>query len=307
MSVPVAVVIGMHRSGTSMCSNMLHMLGADMADGIHAAPANAKGHWERPRLVDMNDAIFGFFRRAWGSPSHVLDMPEHWVSDTRVHEVRARAVNWLLPQIKKPRMFGFKDPRTTLLLPFWQLVLAEIGAEPRYVFCVRDPAQVARSLHARDGMDRGQAEYRWLLYNLEAVHGVSGAPVCTIPYEAWFDQPHETAIRLARHVGLPAPSEAGVREVVDADLRHDDGGIDAPMPLAARLHRMIVQDATRQRFSAKLRDLVSLTREFRTQIQPLLTDVELMRVGMGEQRRVIGDLQSLVKRLRDEAPAIQES
>ena len=44
--------------------------------------------------------------------------------------------------------------------------------------------------------------------------------------------------------------------------------------------------------------------EFRAQVQPLLTDVEVMRIGMNESRRVIGDLQALVKRLRDEgAPA----
>ncbi len=301
MTVPVIVVIGMHRSGTSMCSNMLHMLGADMADGIHAAPANAKGHWERPRLVDMNDAIFGFFRRAWGSPAHVLDMPEHWLADPRVAEVQARASGWLRPRLAGETIFGFKDPRTTLLLPFWQRVFAEIGAEPRYVFCVRDPAQVARSLHARDTMERGQAEYRWLLYNLEAVRGVGAAPVCVVPYEAWFDEPHETAARLANHVGLAVPARDAVLEVMDAELRHDAAGLEPPAPLAARLHRMILRQTAQPAFSPALREFAGLVGEFRTQIQPLLTDMELMRIGMGEQRRVIGDLQSLVKRMREES------
>lgn len=303
MSVPVVVVIGMHRSGTSMCSNMLQMLGADMADGIHASPANAKGHWERPRLVDINDAIFGFFRRPWGSPSHVLDMPERWISDPRVAEQRIRAVGWLLPRVKGGRIFGFKDPRTTLLLPFWQLVLAELGATPRYVFCVRDPAQVARSLQARDGMERGQAEYRWLIYNLAAIRAVDAAPVCIVPYEAWFDEPLGTARRLARHVGLAEPSEAAVREVVDTELRHDDAAIDPPMKLVARLHSMIAHEVGKPRFSARLRDFAEQAAEFRAQVQPLLTDMEVMRVGMSEQRRVIGDLHSLVKRMREELSA----
>ncbi len=305
MSKPVVVVIGMHRSGTSMCSNMLHMLGTDMADGIHAAPANAKGHWERPRLVDMNDAIFGFFRRAWGSPSHVLDMPEHWLSDPRVAEIRARAVAWLKPRVAGGKTFGFKDPRTTLLLPFWQGVFSEIGADPRYVFCVRDPAQVARSLHARDTMDRGQAEYRWLLYNLEAIQGVGAAPVCIVPYEAWFDEPQDTAARLARHVGLPAPAPDAVLDVMDAGLRHDETGLEPPAPMAARLHRMILRQTAQPVFSATLREFVSLAREFRTQMQPLLTDMEVMRIGMSEQRRVIGDLQALVKKMREETSATE--
>ena len=229
---PVMLVIGMHRSGTSMCSNMLHMLGADMADAIHASPANAKGHWERARLVDMNDAIFGFFRRPWGSPSHVLDMPEHWLRDPRVHQIRAQAVAWLKPRLGALRPFGFKDPRTTLLLPFWQQVFAEIGAEPRYVFCVRDPAQVARSLAARDNMERGQAEYRWLVYNLEAIGAVGESEVCIVPYEDWFERPREMAARLAAHTGLPEPSMAAVQQVIDAELRHDSGQIAAALALA---------------------------------------------------------------------------
>jgi hypothetical protein len=295
------VVVGMHRSGTSMCSNMLHMLGADMADSIHAAPANAKGHWERPRLVDMNDAIFGFFRRQWGSPSHVLDMPEHWLADPRVHEVRDRAAAWLQPRVDGLRPFGFKDPRTTVLLPFWHQVFAQIGADPRYVFCVRDPAQVARSLHLRDGMERGQAEYRWLTYNVEAIAALGATPACIVPYEAWFDRPQETAARLARHVGLPEPSAAAVREVIDAGLRHDDAAIAPASPLAARLHRAILADAGLGAISADLRAFAAMVREFKTQVQPLLTDMEVMRIGMNEQRRVIGDLQALVRKLREEA------
>ncbi len=300
MSMPVLVVIGMHRSGTSMCSNMLHMLGADMADQIHAGPANAKGHWERPGLVDMNDTLFGFFRRQWGSPAHVLELPEPWLSDPRVSDVRAGARDWLRPRLNALHPFGFKDPRTTLLLPFWQQVFAEIDAVPRYVFCVRDPGQVARSLHARDGLDRGQAEYRWVAYNVEAIRAVTD-PVCIIPYESWFDHPRETAIRLARHVGLPEPSAGAVRDVIDSALRHDDAGTTPPAPLAARLHRMIVQDSAAPAFTPRLRELAALIGEFKTQVQPLLVDVEVMRNGMNDQRRVIGDLQRLVKRMRAEA------
>ena len=294
------VVIGMHRSGTSMCSNMLHMLGTDMADNIHAAPANAKGHWERPRLVDTNDAIFGYFRRQWGSPSHVLDMPEHWLGDPRVQELRRKSAVWLQPRIGALRPFGFKDPRTTLLLRFWHQVFCDIDAVPHYVFCVRDPAQVARSLHARDSMERGQAEYRWLHYNIEAVRAMAALPVCIIPYEHWFDRPQETAIRLAAHVGLPAPSTEAVRQVIDADLRHDDGAVPHAAALSQRLHRAIVKNAASATIGRELQKLVVLLTEMKDQMQPLLIDAEVARVGGNEQRRVIGDLQALVRQLREE-------
>ena len=298
------IVIGMHRSGTSMCSNMLHMLGADMADSINAAPANAKGHWERPRLVDTNDAIFGFFRRQWGSPSHVLDMPEHWLGDPRVQELRKRSAGWLQPRVGALRPFGFKDPRTTLLLRFWKQVFSDIGAVPHYVFCVRNPAQVARSLFARDSMERGQAEFRWLHYNIEAVRAMDGLPVCIIPYEHWFDDPMQTAARLAAHVGLPAPSAEAVRQVIDADLRHDDGAVAPAAALAQRLHRTIAKNALKPSIGRDLHKLVSVLIEMKDQVQPLLIEAEVARVGGNEQRRVIGDLQGLVRKLREEINTI---
>ena len=297
MSNPVILVIGMHRSGTSMCSNILHSMGADMAEAAYAAPENARGHWERPRLVDTNDAIFGFFRRPWNAPSHVLDMPERWVDDPRVQDLRAKAVLWLKPQLRPDRPFGFKDPRTTLLLEFWRQVFGDAGAAPHYVFCVRDPAQVARSLSARDGMDRGQAEYRWLSYNIEAVRAVAGLPVCIIPYEHWFERRAETAARLAAHVGLPTLPADALAAVIDLELRHD-GAIPPAAALSRRLHRAILANAGRNRIGPALRDLVGLLGEMKKQVQPLLVDSEALRAGVVEQRRVIGDLQLLVKQLR---------
>ena len=297
MSQPIIVVIGMHRSGTSMCSNILQVMGADMAEAAYAAPENARGHWERPRLVDTNDAIFGFFRRLWHAPSHVLDMPEHWADDPRVQELRATAARWLEPQLRQGRPFGFKDPRTTLLMRFWQQIFADVGAAPRYVLCVREPAQVARSLAAREGMDRGQAEYRWLSYNTEAIRALAGLPVCIGPYEHWFDRRAETATRLAAHVGLPVPAAGVLDEVIDAELRHD-GAIPAAAALSRRLHRVMVANAEQNRIGGSLQNLAVLLAEMKEQVQPLLVDGEVARAGAAEQRRVIGDLQALIGQLR---------
>ena len=74
-----------------------------------------------------------------------------------------------------------------------------------YIFCIRNPAQVARSIAVRDRMAREQAEYRWVLYNGTAVSELGATPVCLVPYEQWFSEPEETARRIAAFVGVPAP------------------------------------------------------------------------------------------------------
>jgi hypothetical protein len=66
---PIVLVLGMHRSGTSLCSHLLSALGVDMADNIPGpgnaspAPDNPRGHWERWEIVEFHDRILGLFNR----------------------------------------------------------------------------------------------------------------------------------------------------------------------------------------------------------------------------------------------------
>jgi hypothetical protein len=63
------MVLGMHRSGTSLCSHVLSALGLDMADNKappgHDGPSedNPLGHWERWEIVEFHDRILQFFNR----------------------------------------------------------------------------------------------------------------------------------------------------------------------------------------------------------------------------------------------------
>jgi hypothetical protein len=294
----IVTVLGMHRSGTSLCANMLQMLGVDMADASGASPANERGHWERSRINDLNDLVFAAFGRRWVDASHVLALPDGWLEDARVQQVQAALVGWLAPRLGGGRAFGFKDPRTARLMPMWRQVYERLGAVPRYVFCVRDPAQVARSLSARDRMARGQAEYRWLVYNADAVAGVAGAPVCVVPYEDWFSRPVETARRLAAFVGMGEPDAGQVHSVIDPDLRHDDEAAVPARAMARRLHRQILRAVVAGRFDIDLPAFCTCVAEFEQLVQPLLVETEVLRVSVADQHRVIGDLNGLVRQLR---------
>jgi len=301
MPTLLPVVIGMHRSGTSMCANLLHVMGADMGDeNFNVSPANARGHWERPDLVGTNDNVFVTFRRQWALPSHILNLPDGWLRHPRVQELRHAAANKLRPRLEAGRLFGFKDPRTTLLLPFWDQVFADIGAEPRYVLCIRNPAQVVRSLALRDKMARGQAEYRWLHYNLEAIKGIATAPVCIVPYEHWFTDAAGLGARLAAHTGLPPASLDALHSVIAADLRHDDAELPPAAALAARLHHLLELNSARPTLDLAVRRFAAQCSDFATLAQPLLIDMEILRTSVSEQRRVIGDLTNLVRKLRVE-------
>jgi hypothetical protein len=293
----------MHRSGTSLCANMLHAHGVNMADDAGISPNNQRGHWERARVNDLNDEIFALFGRSWSSAAHVLALPPHWLDDPRVHRVRTSLIEYLSQCLASaPGMpWGLKDPRITRLLPLWRQVFAALDVRPRFVFCVRDPAQVARSLTARDRLALEQAEYRWLVYHTDAVVGIGTDEVRVIPYEDWFARPADNAERLAQAAGLPALAAAKCAAILDPSLRHDSAETASAKPSARRLHQLLARGANAGHFGLDIRNLCLCLAEFEQQVQPLLVESEILRVSVADQNRVIGDLNEAIRRMRQAA------
>jgi hypothetical protein len=305
---PLVMVLGMHRSGTSLCANILARLGIDMAEDPGISPANRRGHWERPRINDLHDQILGGLGRGWSEATHHLPLPEDWLEDHRVRSARADLLAYLQPRFSQSPAFGIKDPRTARLLPLWRGLLRELGADPVYVVCVRDPSQVARSITARDHLARDQAAYRWLIYNAHLVHGLGGARVCIVPYEHWFSAPDAMLRRLAQFVRPDAAETAPeALAIVDASLRHDDTHTEpAAKPVLQKLHRLLLQSAEEDRFGLELRRLAANILEVEQTITPLLLQAAIAQVSVAHQNRVIGDLNSLIQNLRAENMSLRD-
>src|SRR5438067_8461577 len=137
---PVVMVLGMHRSGTSLCSHVLSALGLDMTDNMappYAAsvgPDNPKGHWERHELIEFHDRILGFFNRGYYTSFHDFGLPVAWWAEPQVVEVR-REITAFLEQRMGGGYFGFKDPRTVRLMPMWHQIINDLKLAPKIIYC----------------------------------------------------------------------------------------------------------------------------------------------------------------------------
>ena len=296
----LVIVLGMHRSGTSLCANMLAGLGVDMAEAAAPSPDNPRGHWERPRINDLHDEIFAMHGARWTDASHHLALPPNWHEEPAIRGIRAKLAAYLTPLLNHPGPIGFKDPRTARLLPLWDQLLEELNLEPRYVFCIRDPAQVARSITTRDRTVRAHAEYRWLIYNAHALHGVGHRPVCIIPYGDWFTAPLATARRLAHWIGA-TPDDATLQKlaaaIIDTGLRHDTTS-DPAGPATQKLFALILDSATTPTPSPTLLTLAEDFLSFERAVTPLLREAIILKASVSEQNRVIADLESAVRTYR---------
>jgi hypothetical protein len=272
---PIVMVLGMHRSGTSLCSHILSMLGVDMADDIGVDRGNDRGHWERWEIVEFHDRILALFDRGYFGPFHDFPLPVAWWADPRVAQIR-REIAAFVAKRMNGTPFGFKDPRTMRLMPVWHQIISDLKLAPKIVLCLRNPAQVARSLQARDALDPEIGEHRWLVYMIDFFRFASDHEFCVLEYERWFQEPRANIAILTALLGLEWQQsefdlDLTLSGIIDPALRHD--GVhrrEAGQPLVSSFYNLAIRatheaDARTQigRFASQFVGFEQLYKPFR--------------------------------------------
>jgi hypothetical protein len=217
----VICVLGMHRSGTSLLTRLLNVLGVYLGADHELMPpngSNPKGYWERKEIVSINDEILARFGGSWDAPS---TFPSGWETASIIDDLKARALALIQRDFHKTEIWGWKDPRTCLTLPFWQQLLPET----RYLVCLRNPVDVARSLGVRNNFSTEKCSSLWLSYVNHALKHSDGHPRLIIFYEDLMADWQRELRRIADFVGRTKRAEQvdvrnAVREFIERDLQH---------------------------------------------------------------------------------------
>lgn len=168
------VVLGMHRSGSSIVSAILERLGIQMGTDAYGKTAyNPTGHFEDRAVVELNISLLKAAGGSWQRPPS----PERIVE---VSEDFAGAMQALTSELKKGA--GFKDPRTSLTVEAWHQHLTN----PHYIVCIRSEREIAESLRKRNGMpiQEGIALTRKYVSAIEGfLRNHSEAPALDVHYD----------------------------------------------------------------------------------------------------------------------------
>jgi ubiquinone/menaquinone biosynthesis C-methylase UbiE len=298
---PIVLVVGVHRSGTSLCAHILSALGIDMADEIGVNRGNEAGRWERWEIVEFHDRILGLFNRDYLGRFHDFALPLAWWADPRVAQIRREIIAFLQRRMGMA-YFGFKDPRTVRLMPVWHQIFNELKLAPRVVLCLRNPVQVARSLQARDGLDPANGEYRWLVHMIDFYRYASKYDSCVIEYEEWFCNPSANLEKLQEFLDLSwQQSEADLglvlSDIIDSALWHDDSRHrEAKLPLVRTLYNL-ARDTDRDEAREKIGYIVSQFISFQqlqSPFQQVFQDVAETAAKFAEIEREAAALRLLV-------------
>ena len=225
------VVLGMHRSGTSVITRALKVLGVDLGDRLLSASDgdegdNDKGYWEDIDLNALNIEMLHAIDKDWFHTSPVTQI------DVGILEKKGyflKAGELLNEKRKDKILFGVKDPRMTKLLPFWKEVFVRCDIATHYVLAIRQPLSVIKSLQTRGWEDRERNCLLWLNHVISSLALTDRNSRVLVDYDHLMrDSEHELA-RMAHSLDLSLDKEelaSYQSEFLDPSLQHSEYKLD---------------------------------------------------------------------------------
>ena len=138
----IIIVLGMHRSGTSLLARWLHTSGVPMGERLlSASSSNPTGHFEDLDFLKFHTDLLSRRRLEYDVKDHFAPPLDHEVQEAMmlVDERNQQYAQW-----------GWKDPRTCLLIDMWKQVVPNAY----YVVLYRPPSEIIASILRRRRRDQ---------------------------------------------------------------------------------------------------------------------------------------------------------
>lgn len=197
------VVLGMARSGTSAIARGLQALGVDLGNKLTpgAERWNAKGFFEDNDIVyKINRTALHLLDSPWGMKPLA---PANYGENATMQKLHNYATKLLKERTEHAAHWGFKDPRTATLLPFWQPIFKELNFNEHYLIAVRNPLASASSYQRLSGCDLEEALIMWLMHMIPAVHGTMGKNRVIVSYDRLMENPDYELGRVKQALNIP--------------------------------------------------------------------------------------------------------
>lgn len=181
------VVLGMHKSGTTLISRCFHQSGVNMVESKSGFSYDQGNKFERTEMVLANLAIMdmAFSTKSYNTVKYQTDEPKfepNIISDhieVLIHDLNQKYEQW-----------GFKDPRTCMTYRFWRPFLGE-----HYIIGVfRSPWTVTNHYFKKRKLSpiRLDITYKalkaWFVYNQELLDHIKGERSVLIDYRSFMSE-----------------------------------------------------------------------------------------------------------------------
>jgi len=128
------VILGMHRSGTSALSGVLHILGLHLGkEIIPPHPSNPKGFFENDRIRWFNEKILDLLHGKWDD---TLEMQGDIGNSGWSRAIYKEFQEIIQTEFGDCNQILIKDPRISVLLPLYHSMFEENSIAPFFIIAV---------------------------------------------------------------------------------------------------------------------------------------------------------------------------
>lgn len=217
------VILGMHRSGTSMLAGCLHLLGVNLGRNLlEPHESNPAGHYENQDIVLTHDILLRDLGCRWDM---IGSLPADWRTSEAADRARERINAIIDRDFADHSLWAVKDPRLCRLMPMWMDIFEARGVDPGIILLARHPFEVAASLQQRDGIELVKGHLLWLIHNREALSACRGRPHVLLTFDRVLADPVSSlkTIQDGLDVTFPKSLERATQELIAfarPDLKH---------------------------------------------------------------------------------------
>lgn len=205
MKKKLVIVLGMHRSGTSVITRALTTLGISLGDELLPPMSdNSKGFWEDTDIVELNDLMLSECDSSWHSLTKISEK-DHALLKQRGYVLQLEEL--IKKKLKKDDLLGIKDPRIPKLIRIWSEVFSNLELEVQYVVSVRNPLSVAHSLKKRNRLETQVSCLLWLEHVLNILEFTRDEDALFVEYDNLIKSPEHELNRLSSWLSLPITKE----------------------------------------------------------------------------------------------------
>ncbi|MBM3856976.1 MAG: hypothetical protein FJ390_03325 [Verrucomicrobia bacterium] len=210
------IVLGVRRSGTSALIKGLETMGVSIVDQA-ATPFNSfnpTGYWEDVEIHHLNMKLvhaLNCLQPRWRS---IIPLSEKEADFLCEQGFLKQGVELLLSKISAvSKPLGLKDPRFSMLLPFWKRVFKECHLNVSFLISLRDPFSAIASMEsfARESEPINNHYekflWTWISFLLGCLEGTAGEKRILVDYQDLLTQPDFQIKRIAAAFHLEVQEE----------------------------------------------------------------------------------------------------
>lgn len=216
-------ILGTHRSGTSMITRIINLMGIYLGEADDLIPPaeniNPEGFWENIRIVNIHEEILRELKSSWHS---TVPMPSEWWKLPEIEKYKIDLINLIKDKYNSASVWAFKDPRTCIILPLWKEVLNILDVDVEFIIPIRNPLDVAKSLEKRDHFLLSKSICLWYYNMISILEETQGYKRIFIKYDDILEEPTISLKKLSNFLSIDISEEEKsiITNTIKPNLRH---------------------------------------------------------------------------------------